>query len=330
MSNEFKFYDPERKNKFLYAEYPNEGTRNTYGSLLSKISDYEEDNHKDLCDFSLSEATDLMTGLMKTSENSLDVAHTIINKYIEWCIDSEQNFSKTGFNAFKLLDKKDKHRFVHKVAQKLSYITRDEMYEKCGMLYNYIDKAMVCGIFELIKGRPEQGHSLEELRNLKKTDIIPESNTVLLTRSDINIPRPITVDQRTMDILVIAKQEEIYHKENGESRTTFAIMELKDNNYLIRTADNNGGEGEDDRIKIASINSRFRIIRKYTNSPFLTPTNLFFSGLFEKCEQREEQCGRKLMVKDYEKIYKDLKLDDRQGSTLKLKYENFKKNKALV
>ena len=42
---------------------------------------------------------------------------------------------------------------------------------------NYIDKAMVCLIFECVKGRPEQGNSLEELRNLKKTDIIPESNT---------------------------------------------------------------------------------------------------------------------------------------------------------
>jgi hypothetical protein len=329
--NEFKFYDPERKNKFLYDEYPNEDTRKTYGSLLSKISYYEEDNHKDLCDFSLSEANDLMIGLMKTSENSVDVAHTIINMYINWCIDQNQNYSKTGFNSFKLLDKKDKQRFVHKVAQKLSYITRDEMYEKCEMLYNYIDKAMVCGIFELIKGRPEQGHSLEELRNLKKTDLLPEINRVILTRFDENnIPmtRSIKVDKRTMNIFVIAAKEEIYHKENGESKTTFAIMELKDNQYLIRTADN-GGDGEDDRIKIPSINSRFKIIRKYTKSPFLTPTNLFFSGLFERCEQLEKQYGGKLMVEHYRQIYRDLELADRQGATLKLKYEAYKKNKAL-
>lgn len=328
--NEFKLYDPERKNKFLYDRYPNEDTRNTYGSLLQKISDYEEDNQKDLCDFSLSEATDLMVGLMKTSENALDVAHTIINKYTEWCIDSSQNYSKTGFNAFKLLDKKDKHKFVHKVAQKLSYITRDEMYEKCSLLYNYADKALVCALFERIKGRPERGTSLEEIRNLKKTDLLPEINGVILTRFDENgvaKTKPITVDKRTMDIFVIAAQEETYHKENGESKTTFAIMQLKDNQYLFRTGDS-GGDDEDGRIKISSINSRFKIIRKYTNSKFLTPTNLFYSGLFERCEQIEEQYGGKLMVEHYQRIYKDLELNDGQGATLKLKYETFKKNKA--
>lgn len=330
--NEFKFYDPERKNKFLHDEYPNEDTRKTYSFLLQKVSDYEKDNQKDLCDFSLSEASDLMGGLMKISENALNVAHTIINKYTDWCIDANQNYSKTGFNAFKLLDKKDKHRFVHKVAQKLSYITRDEMYEKCGMLYNYIDKAIVCLLFEGVKGRPEQGHSLEELRNLKRTDILPEINKIMVTRFDENgVPKsePFSVDKRTMDILVIAAQEESYHKENGESKTSFAIMELKGNPYLIQTGDSAGGDdGEDDRIKISSINSRFKIIRKYTNSKFMTPTNLFYSGLFEKCEQMEQLYGENLNVEHFRKIYRDLRLNDGQGATLKLKYETFKKNKA--
>jgi integrase len=328
MSNDFKFYDPERKNKFLYEQYPNESTRNTYGSLLQKISDYEEDNRKDLCDFSLSEATELLIGLRKISKESLNTAHSIINMYVEWCISPDQNYSKTGFNAFRLLESKDKNRFVHKIAQKLSYITRDEMYEICNQLYNYIDKAIICLLFEGVKGRPS--HSFEELRNLKQADIYPENNQIVLTRFDENniaTTRLIDVDQRTMIILVGARNESTYHKENGESKSTFAIMELKGNQYLIQTADN-GGDGEDDRITISSLQSRFKNFRKYTGIKFLTPNTLFQSGLFERCQEKENEYGGKLMIKHYEEIFQDLKLNEKQAATLKGKYESYKKNKA--
>lgn len=341
-SDNFKFYDPERKNKFLYEQYPNEATRTTYGSLLSKISVYEEDYKKDLCDFSPSEATELMFGLRKTTKNARTTAYSIINKYVEWCMLESQNYSKTGFNSFKFLDMDD-DKFVHKLAQEMSYYTRDEMYQICDMLFNYIDKAIICLLFEGVKGRPKQEHSFEELKNLKKTDLIPEVNKIILTRYDENnkpMTHSIEVDKRTMDILVVAAREETYHRINGNDKSKFAIQNLSGSPYLIQFCDrpNEGSGDEDGRFKRASFNSRFSSIRKNVkeaneisankiNVEFLTPTNLFLSGLFEKCEKLEQEYGI-LTVKHFNKIFKDLKLNENQGIPLKGKYETYKKYKA--
>ena len=328
------FYNQERKLKFLQEEVPNESTRTTYASLLSKIKTFEEDNQKDLCDFSLSEANDLLIGLRKTTRESLSTAHSIINKYVNWTIDINQAYSKTGFNSFKLIDVSDKEKFLHKVAQQNQYITREEMYSYCDELYNWVDKAIVAGMFEGMKGRPDQDYSFEELRNLKKTDLLPP-NQIILRRFNkdgtLECIRPIQVDERTMDIFLKAADETEYHKDNGNARGKFSIMPLKDSPYIIR-AGKKGGLGletyDDGRIRLGSINSRFKIIRKYTGNNFITPTKLYFSGLFESCEQLEQEYGN-LTTKHFRQILRDLKLDDRQGGTLKCKYDLYKRNKAI-
>ena len=312
----------DRKNRFLKEQYPNESTRSTYESILVATSKFELEKDKDLCDFSLSEAIELLIGLKKKTFNSLDVAQTIIVKYIDWCI--EEKYSKTFINTFKLIDKEDLKKYTHRIAQRHSYIDRERLYQIAGELYNYIDKAILVLPFEGIRGRTEINHTFEELRNLKYSDIIPELNIVTVTRDD-DTQRHIKVDPRTMVILVEAIKETDYHKLNGEAKGRFAVMPLKQTPYILRTLDVESSQ--DEKITASSIGTRFVKFREYTGVKFLNSTLVFQSGLLEKCAEKEKEVGE-LKVDDYKQLYRDLNLDDRRYSALKEMYETFKKNKA--
>jgi len=318
-----KLFNPDQKNRFLNEEYPNESTRSTYTSLLVSTSKFEVEKQKDLCDFSYSDVVDLMIGLKKKTPKSLDVAQTIITKYVDWCLAEE--YSKTGINAFKLLTKEDLKKFVHQVAQKHSYFARDRLFtEVIDRLYNYVDKAMVALLFEGARGRSIVDHTFEELRNLKDTDINPEINVITVTR-DNGEERDIKVSQKTMDILVAATKETEYHKLNGEGKGRFAIRPLKQTPYILRTLDVEFSDG--DKITSSCIVTRFTKFREYTGIKFLNPTLVFQSGLLERCEEKEKEKGE-LQNEDFRQIYLNVNLDPRRWFSLKEMYEAFKKNKA--
>lgn len=324
MSYNAKLFNPDRKNRFLNENYPNEATRTTYTSLLINIKKFEEEKDKDVCDFSLSEAIELLIGLKKKTLNSLDVAQTILVKYIDWTI--EEKYSKTFINSFKLIDKDDLRKYTHRIAQRNSYISREKLYEITGQLYNYIDKAILVLLFEGAKGRSNVDHTFEELRNLKFNDIIPEANIVDVTRDD-GTKRSIKVDKRTMDILVAASKETEYFKLNGEGKGRFAVMPLKNTDYILRTLDVESSEG--DKITPSSISTRFKNFREFTGLKFLNPTLVFQSGMLERAEEKEKEKGT-LLPEDYRLLYTNVNLDDRRWFSLKEMHEAFKKNKTPV
>lgn len=326
MSYNFKLFNPERKNRFLNEEYPNESTRTTYGSLLAKISQYEQDKNKDVCDFSYNEAVELMIGLKKKTDNSLGVAQSMIGRYVDWCINPDQGYSAPP-NIFKLINKEDKSKYTHQIAKKNTYIDREKMYEYCSRLFNYTDQSFLVLLFEGLRGRTEVNNSFEELRNFKMTDVIPELNTIIATRNngERNVMK---VDKRTIDVLVYASQQTEYHRANGQATGKFAIFPLQDNGYLLRTIENNNNN-EDNKITISSLNSKFRKIREYTEVSFLTPTSLFQSGLIERCEILEQEIGE-LQPENFRQIYKDLKINEKRWSNLRQIYELYKKNKGNI
>ena len=330
-SYNFRLYDPDRKNRFLNEKYPNDLTRATYTSLLKAVGKFKRDKNKDVCDFSYAEATELLIGLGKKTFRSIDVAHTIILKYGDWCLDEKYN--KTGVNIFKLFTKDDLKQYINQVAQKNSYITRDEMYDYCSQIYNYIDKSMIALLFEGLRGRSDIEHSFEELRNFKKSDIYPEANMIIATRdADENKQsqiRPVSVDPRTIEILITACKEDTYHKSNGEATGKFAIAPIKNSPYLIRTIEKLS-TNDDDRIAVGNICSRFKNFRKYTGIKYLTPTLIFQSGMLYRCLKMEEEIGEELKPENFRQLFNDLLLDERNWSGLKEMYESYKQNKSIV
>lgn len=319
------FVNPDRKKRFLDEEYPNESTRKTYGSLLKQLSKFEQDKNKDLCDFSYSDAVEVMIGLRKKTYNSSYVAHSIIIKYVDWC--EEKGYSQTYVNSFKLLDKNDLKSYTHQIARKNSYITRERLYEITNDLYNYVDKALLVLLFEGVRGRTEKENTFEELRNIKATDIIEEINSIIVTRNNED-QRVIQVDKRTIDILLASINEEEYFKKNGEATGRFAKFPLKSTPYILRTLDIERGDNGDDKISPTAINSKFKNIRSYLGLSFLNPTLVFQSGLLERCEAIEKQIGEPLEPIHFRQIFQELKLDDRQWFNLREMYLSFKENIA--
>jgi hypothetical protein len=225
-------------------------------------------------------------------------------------------------------------QYINQVAQKKSYITIDELYDYCSQLYNYIDKAILALLFEGVKGRSDIDHSFEELRNLKMTDIFPENNAIIATRDPdkehlSKTTRVISVDPRTMDILVAACKEDAYHKSNGEAKGKFAIMPIKNTPYLIRTIEKLAS-ADDGRIAVGNISSRFKNFRKYTGIKYLTPTLIFQSGMLYRLLKTEEEIGEELKPEDFRQAFRNLELDERNWSSLKEMYESYKQNKSIV
>lgn len=325
MSYNFKLYNPEQKNRFLNENYPNESTRATYTSLLVNIQKFEAEKEKDVCDFSLSEAVELLIGLKKKTYKSLDVAQSILVKYIDWTI--EEKYSKTFINSFKLIDKSDLQKYTHQIALRNSYITKEKLFsDVVNQLYNYVDKAIPLLFFEGAKGRSNGDHTFEELRNLRERDLIPEINTIIVTR-DNGEQRHIQVDPRTMAILIAASKETEYFKLNGEAKGRFAVMSLKQTEFILRPMDVDRGDSNNIKMTANSINTRFKKFREWTKTPFLNPTLCFHSGLLERCEEKEKEVGE-LTVENYKQLYRDVNLDDRRYSSLKEMYETYKKNKS--
>jgi hypothetical protein len=233
-----------------------------------------------------------------------------------------------------LITKEDLKKYIHQVARKNSYITREQIYNYCGRLYNSIDRALLILPYECVRGQTSEGHSFEEIRNLKMTDLIPEENAIIVTREpndETQHPRKraVLVDPRTMSILLAACKEEEYHKDNGQARGRFAVRPVKNSPYLIRTIERYNDQG-DDRINIGNISSRFKNFRTYTGIKFLNPTIVFQSGLLDKCLRKEAETGIELTSEDFRQIYRDLELDERNWSSLKEMYEDYKNSDKSV
>ena len=206
------------------------------------------------------------------------------------------------------------------------------MYDYCDMLYNYADKSVVALLFETVRGRPIKDHTFEELRNIKKTDLIPESNTIIVTRDpygEILFPqsRPITVDPRTMEILQMACLEDTYHKLNGLDDGRFAILPTKDTPYILRTIGRKNNAEE--KITVGNIGARFKNFRQYTKIRFLNPTLIFQSGLLDRCLKKENEVGE-LTSENFRQLFRDLQLDERGWQGLKEMYETYKQTQSIV
>lgn len=308
-----RLYNNDRKERFLNNEYPNPSTKKTNYLYLTKIGIFEKDKNKDLCDFSYEELKELLVGLKRESENSLNVIFSVITKYFDWCIYEEY----ITYPTHELITKQDKQNAIHRQ----QFFKREQIYNLCDGLYNYVDKALIICLYENIKGRPETNNSFEEIRNLKKTDIYPDINRVILTRNNGD-SRFISVNNKTMEILVRARDEVEYFKENGLATGRFATRPLRKTEYLFRTIENGSFSfNNDNRINIASIENKFRSFRRYLDIDYLNATIIFDSGLIEKCEiKAKELINGVLKPEHFKQILKRLQLNENIYFTLKQKY----------
>jgi len=311
-------YNEKLKEQFIHQYSDNDNSKKVLRSFFNSVSKIETDFEKDLSNFSADDLVSLFSLIPSRTIKSIIFKQAIIKDYINWVMKKTQD-SNITINPAIMYEKKDLQRFVSKTAQQFQYIkNRDAMYKFCDMLNNERDAALFALIYEGVRGRSNIEDSFEEICNLRTEHVHQFTNRITAVRNDGEV-REVDVDSRTMELVMDAIEQKEYHDGNGE-HPKGKISELMDTDYVIKGIKTIRQTEQPQRTLITSI---FKIIKKYTGMPFLTPIKVFESGMLATCAELEKEKGE-LQETDY----KDVVLKYGQNHTiwygLKEKYLMFK------
>lgn len=319
MSNTVKklsnLYNEEFKNLFL-LEYHNPSTVQFYRNVLRNFADSEEYFEKDLAKFTTEEVVDSLKGMGISTQKSLEKNISIVNKYKDFAVLN----GIIEFNDFsKTIYREELGDLVSKIHLKNQYFNSyEEFIEVFGdnvnpIIINAQDR--VAGIL-LYNGI--MGEELTELRSIKKEDINFEDNTIRIIRNGnevyINIPA------EHMKVVRDALEEKEYYSDNGMCDNIKAVLNLNQNDYLIR------GARQCTNIEVNKniIFRRIKMIGNIIEKPLLNTGRIYKSGLFHKIQKVEDYLGRGLEIKEFEDVIEDFGVDRVRVYYIKDEYNNWK------
>jgi hypothetical protein len=298
-------WEPNVKEEFLSKE--RETTRKTLKGILLKVDSYEFQTNKSVYDLTLEERDDLIYTQFKNK--SIDVVRSnisYISRYINYCIGI--NLVRHRENRFALLMTDEMDKFVDLQAMQTKYLSKEERLLAQEKLVNPSDKLILQLIPLGIRGRTEEGNTCEELINLRVVDV--EESSVSKELNVINNDgegRTILIDNRTIELLKETINTKIYVLNNGKDvsrkkqdkllKRSGRVLPIEETDWVFRTAGKNKGE----KVKPQFFNTRIRMIRDWIENPYMTVTNLYFSGMIDMAEKIMEEKG-KLEIEDYIKI----------------------------
>jgi len=306
----------ETKKMFIDKFYYDVDTQKTIVNTFDKIAEVEESFKKDLYDFNEDQVKDMLRYMNCPTVNALGRNFHYAKQYVKWV-------TKKGYcspnTAFMNIFRKDLQLYINKDAASNQHIkNRDELYELCDKLANPVDRALLVSFYEGLNGE-----EMKEVRYLEKQDVKFISNFIEVRYS--NNPRIIAnIDQRTMDILKEAIEEDIYYNNNGESEAKAPTRKLMDSPYVIRPIKMHNTVG--DAISDHGIYVKFDKIKKWTEKYYINSTNIFYSGMFEKLEKIESEKGE-LGRLDYHEVLKISGMNPETWGLLKENYLVFKSHK---
>lgn len=257
-----RIYNPEQKIQFIEEEYPLvDNTKKLILSNFAKSYDIEKQFNKDLCLFNSKELQEVAARLGYVTENVIQSAFSFFSSYIDWCIKKGlRGKYENGINdAYNFLTTQDLSVYVSKIKAMHRYLTTDEMHVMVDALVNYVDKAIILGLFEGIAG--EQWH---ELRSLKIDNVDFHTNQVELTDNKGD-KRTIVVSDKLKNILKYADRQQEYVMANGESMRDGTRI-LADSPYIIRSLKR--GENHNEMMKYYAITNRIQKIKGYVGGKY--------------------------------------------------------------
>jgi integrase len=296
-----EFYNSDLKNRYLNT-IDNEGTRQNIAYTFKKTAKIESEKGKDLCQFNFEDIDELFRSFRTKSFAAINTKASICSKYIDFCV--EIGFADVNYNWIKnnFFGEDNLKKYVSKVAINKKILTREDLKNMMNICANAQDKVPIALLPEGIKGRPIKEFSYEELRNLKMSDCNTDTNYITATK-DNGETRLVKVPQKTMDILVEAYNQTSYLKNNGVSTAKHKEVELYDSQYVLKEADRANTITDDSRVSAQLINRRIKNVAKWYGNKFITPNNLYLSGMVDYAKQIKAEKGE-LEKEDYEEICK--------------------------
>jgi hypothetical protein len=305
-------YNLEIKERFINELYYDEETKRTVKHAFEKFSISEEHFSRDLYEFNQVQLVDVLRLMNCPTVNALGKNFGYMKQYVKWA--TENGYCPPNM-AFMNVFRKDLQNYISIDAVSNQYIKdRPELYLLCDKIYNPVDRAILVLLYEGVNG-----NEMEELRFLEKQDIKFISNSIEI-RNGSN-PRVIShVDERSMQILQEAIEQEIYYNGNGETEAKAPTRKLMNSSFVVRQINLKKSLGE--AMTIAGINVKLKNIKQWTGKYYFNSTNGFYSGIFEKLSNIE--LGRELVRQDYQTVLSMSGMNPETWGLLKENYLVFK------
>lgn len=292
-------YDQELKNRFLEEGGLSVGTQKTFQYILNKASKTEEDLGS-VYNLNPYGCDQLLYSFSAKSEGVVFVLISCFKQYVDFA--KVNNLVNDDFNYFSTLKGLDAVvKYVDKTTELHKYISYDELLELQNLCVNAQDIVIPELLFIGIKGE-----EAVELLNLKKTDILP--NKIILPNREIGIT------DRTYEIIENAINETVYLKGNGEAVSNAKSDVINPGEFILRPSKpNNYGQ-----LGYAAFQSRVIKIKTYFDNPYLTPTNIWISGMIHLGKQIKSQKSELTKV-DFQYINHIFGISEDSWSQTKLK-----------
>ncbi|MCR8994588.1 hypothetical protein [Brevibacillus laterosporus] len=285
------FFNSSVKELFL-NRFDNDDTKDVYSRIFKKSAEMEQKRNKDLYNFGEEDLAIFIENQLKPkTKESARTYCNVLSSYIQWSIDN--NFSEHISNPIR----RRQDYFYSFVQENKLYINVYEKDDILRELVNRQDGFIVQALWEGI-----QGTQVCELTGLKITDIDAVNNKISLRDGKGNITRVIDVEDKTIDMAILANKEEEYAKLNGnfdyhEKVKDFVALPKSD--YILKSAKTNKDK-EGKKVSHYTIYTRLEMMQKldafkeYSNA--LTSKNITRSGMIHmayKLYKRDGEIGRK-------------------------------------
>lgn len=286
------YFNNDAKLLFL-SKFKNDDTKEVYSRIFKKSFNMEIEENKDLYDFNENEIENFIKNELKPkTKESARTYCNVLSSYIQWAIDN--GMSKTLTNPIR----RKQEYFYNFVQENKLYMSADEKEDILRLLVNRQDGFIIQGLWEGI-----QGNRVSELVNMKVTDINTENNSINLRNNKGEISRTLyNVEDKTIEMAILANREEEYYKRNGEvdfSSNVKEVASLPKSEYILKSSKtNNKGEGK--KVSHYTVYNRLEMIKSLEEfeeyADVLTTKNIVRSGMIywaKKLLQRDGELGRK-------------------------------------
>ncbi|WP_342421100.1 hypothetical protein [Paenibacillus sp. FSL E2-0178] len=204
-------------------------TQIVYKHFFEKVSTMELIKGKDLNKFDINDIEELMRSFSIIYVGVARSYGTIISSYINWCIDHNIIEGPNPLSEYKT---EWFEQFIDSSKIPIRW-TYSDIIRICDMCENAQDGVILLFAFEGVTGRENA-----EMRNIKKSDLNVEDNTILLTDAD-GSQRTIKLSDKCIKEAISASKQKIYIKKNGMMIQTDNVRDhtdLIDNDYVIRSS----------------------------------------------------------------------------------------------
>lgn len=299
----------ESYNKSIKEQFINlhpEESRDSYKYALLKSAELAEFQlDKDLYNFNDEELDTLLGGLGASSYQSILSYASYFKKYIDWAINKDMVYTNINLLRQPKFSGEELKKYIAKGYLENKYITKDDFDMILDVFcLNDQDRALY-----ILPWNGALGSMSSELCNLKETDI-DSKNKLLHLKDDENNKRTIEVDARTIDILLGACSETTYEVYGEATNGRSNDRKLVDTEYVIKKT---ATMHDTNKMTYAGISRRLNTIATAVRNEYLTPSNIWWSGLFYFTQKLKDERG-KLTDEDYDKII------DRFGTSKKERY----------